>query len=745
MRVGSPSRLAKALAFGAITALVGVLAGMSPPALEFDEQFGLGNLFSWRGARDAPAGVVIVSLDKVSAERLQLPREIDAWPRALHARLVENLTRFGAAVIAYDVVFDKPRNAQDDAAFASAIRRAGNVVLFEYLESESQTLHADGKRWARLVNERLVPPIPQFADAAAATAPFPLPKVPVRVNQFWVFKTGAGDRPSLATAAFQLYALQNYPQLLQLIKKISPDHATRLPGNVEEVRKMRDLHHLVGILREVIAQHGHAYQLALGELNDGPARRLLESIGMLYRDAAPSRYLNFYGPPRNITTVSFADVVLARNAKELPVDIRGAAVFVGLAEPNQPFQRDTFHTVFSQTDGRDLSGVEIAATGFANLRDGTFVRPMTRGAHIALIAAWGVLIGFVAIWWRAVPALFILAALATLYVALAYARFSTGGHWHPLAVPLLLQLPLVILAGLLWHYAQTNHERRRIREAFGMYVPHEVVDRLSRNFSQVQSEQQTVYGVCLASDAEQYTALAEALDPAELRQLMNRYYAVLFEPVRAGGGFVSDVVGDAMLAIWAGGNDPHEMRKKACEAALAIGEATQRFNDEIAPFKLRTRIGLSAGTLSLGSIGAIDHFEYRAVGDIVNVASRLEALNKRLGTRILLTEEEFSDNSEFVVRRLGQFRLPGKQAPLDICELIGRAESVDDAEIRYCAEFSVALARFQARNWAAAREAFARLVAMRPGDLVARLYDETCERYMTVAPMNTDALQLKLE
>lgn len=743
MSIGLSSRLVKALVFGGCTAAAGVLISLTPAALEFDEQFGLGSLFSWRGARQAPAGVVIVSLDKSSAERLGLPRETDTWPRALHAELIEKLSAFGASVIAYDVVFDRPRSVKDDDRLAAAIRHAGNVILSEYLESNTQALRLEGKSWAMLVNERLVQPLPAFAEAAAATAPFPLPKVPVRVNQFWVFKSGAGDRPTLATAAFQLYALREYPQLFQLIEKISPQHATLLPRDTRQIRETRGLQSVIGILRECLSQHAMAYHQALGKLADGESRRMLASIGHLYQDPTPSRYLNFYGPAHRITTLSFADVLNARSARDLSVDLRGAAVFVGLAEHGETFQRDTFHTVFSQRDGLDLSGVEIAATGFANLRDATYLRPTTRGANIGLIAAWGMLIGFVAIWWRAVPALFLLAALSSLYISLAYARFVAGGHWHPLVVPLLFQLPLVVIAGLLWHYSETNRERRRIREAFGKYVPPEVVDRLSRDFAQVESEQQTVYGVCLASDAEQYTALAEVLDPAELRQLMNRYYAVLFEPVRSRGGFVSDVVGDSMLAIWAGGRDADDMRRQACEAALAIHAATQRFSEEIAPLKLATRAGISAGRLTLGSIGAIDHFEYRAVGDIVNVAARLENLNKRLGTRLLLTYDEFRENSEFLLRPLGAFRLAGKQAPLNVCELVGRLGQVDDAEISYCAEFEAALARFHARDWTAAHAAFSDLLNVRPKDLVARIYADTCERFMTTAPLGPDAFVLE--
>ena len=114
------------------------------------------------------------------------------------------------------------------------------------------------------------------------------------------------------------------------------------------------------------------------------------------------------------------------------------------------------------------------------------------------------------------------------------------------------------------------------------------------------------------------------MEPAELGALMNRYYGVLFEPVKRHGGLVQDVVGDSMLAIWATTEPDASLRSRACLAALDIASAVDRFNATSGRFALPTRIGLHSGRLLLGSVGAIDHYEYRAVGDIVNTATRLE-------------------------------------------------------------------------------------------------------------------------
>lgn len=717
--------------------LVGLVLSATPFGLELEENFGLAGLFNLRGERAPPPQVAIVSLDKTSAERFGLPHEPDKWPRTLHARLVDNLTRFGAKVIVFDVIFDESRQPAHDASFAAAMQRAGNVVLFEYLKKETiPLLSRAGQVRGDMVTERLIPPLSVLANSAAATAPFPLPKIPVRVNQFWLFKSGAGDRATLSVVAFHLYALSAYDDLVSLLRRAYPSEAASLPSNSAEVVRGKNVHGLIQNLKTLLNRQPDILTNLLREVGDplDSKSRLLHSLGKLYQDGVSSRYLNFYGPPRRIKTVSYHSVLEARSADEMPVDVRGAAVFVGVAESAQPDQRDYFYTAFSQSDGLDISGVEIAATAFANLLDDSSVRPLNPGAQLALVGVWGLLIGFVCLWWRVLPGIVLLGALCALYIALAYSRFESGAHWHPLVVPLLVQAPLALFGALLWHYLDTNRERQHIRQAFGFYIPEKVVDSLAKNLTDVRADKQMVYGVCLASDAEKYTSLAETLEPQQLSALMNRYYAAVFGPVRDHGGFVSDVIGDSMLAIWAGTGHERDLRAQACQAALDIVKAVDTFNATAGEQKLHTRLGLHAGPIMLGNVGAIDHYEYRAVGDIVNTASRLEALNKILGTRILVATESLEELSGFLIRDLGSFLLPGKSKPVAVTELICLLEEADQPTKQRCIEFAAALENYSARHWETACEAFMRCSKKNPADGPARFYVETCKNFMTAAP-----------
>jgi len=205
------SNLCNALLVGLLTGVLGL--SLVPIASQFEEDIGLDFLFTLRGDREVPSDVIIVTMDRVSARNLNLPSDPRKWPRSLHARLVETLAKQGAAVIAFDVLFDEASILDHDSLFADAIKNARNVVLCERVEKESISLtDKEGVHTGHLHTVKLVPPIPLLAQSAVAIAPFVLPKVPVKVSQYWRFKRGAGDKPTLPVVVFQIFALGGWPK-----------------------------------------------------------------------------------------------------------------------------------------------------------------------------------------------------------------------------------------------------------------------------------------------------------------------------------------------------------------------------------------------------------------------------------------------------------------------------------------------------------------------------------------------------
>ena len=726
--------LGRPLGIGALTAVAGLLFMALPLGVALEESAGLNLLFRLRGSRPSPPEVLIVAIDRPVAEALGLPMNPNRWPRIQHADLVDALHRGGAAVIVFDVVFEDPGASSDDRTLAEAIRRAGTVVLAQQLVRETVPVSGDDPR-ARTDPfhvERLASPVPSLAEAAAGLAPFPLPKVPVQVSRYWTFKAGAGNAPSLPVVAFHVYAREAHGSLVELLKAAGahpPEEApsgSAMPSPSGTERVVRAVREAVEQDPEARARLDDAIARTSSPTADARVQRLLERLVRLY--AGPdSPYLDFYGPPRTIATVPYDRALARLAARDGGLDVRGKAVFIGLSSYTGAEQRDGVNTIFSEPNGLDLSGVEVAATAFANIVEGRAVEPVSAGAELVLAIGWGLALGFLA--WR-LPLLAsatLLPLAGVLYLMIARNRFTATGLWMPLVGPLVIQIGVAVAAAALWKHRDTRREREHLSTALAHYLPPKIAEELAREIGDVRATDQLVYGTCLSTDAHQYTALSETMEPAELGALMNRYYAVLFEPVKRHGGLVQDVVGDSMLAVWATTEPDLSLRHRACLAALDIVSAVDGFNAASGRLALPTRIGLHSGQMLLGTVGAIDHYEYRAVGDIVNTATRLEGLNKHLGTRLLVSAEVLHGLEGLTSRELGSFLLAGKSRPVVVHELVARAAEATVSDRERCAMFAGALDAFRRGAWSDAMRLWEESLRSRGGeDGPSRFYLRWC-------------------
>ena len=214
--------------------------------------------------------------------------------------------------------------------------------------------------------ERQRPPIPALAAAARATAPFPLPKVPVRTDQFWTFKPQAGDQPTFPAVTLQVYSdsLRRHAVKTAAVETASAENAD--PATPRVVPSSAGHRGAPPPLVDRMRARRDAYGTRPDERV--PLGGGVDALRALYA-GAPVRYLNFYGPAGHLTHLSY-DQALRASA----VQVRDKAVFVGLAEFDPTLQRDTYPTVYSNPRGIDLSGVEIGATAFANLLEGSDLR-----------------------------------------------------------------------------------------------------------------------------------------------------------------------------------------------------------------------------------------------------------------------------------------------------------------------------------------------------------------------------------
>jgi adenylate cyclase len=185
------SRISRGALLGVAVGIAGIVASNTPLGLNLEENQGLEVLFLLRGHRTPPPDVVVVSIDKESADQLAQDDDVTNWPRTLHADLTEKLAGSGAAVIAFDVFFEEFGDMEGDIAFAEAMRKAKNVVLCERIQSEKVVVkNAGGAPGGQIEIARRFPPIFLFANSSVASSPYPLPKIPVKVSRDWMFRAG---------------------------------------------------------------------------------------------------------------------------------------------------------------------------------------------------------------------------------------------------------------------------------------------------------------------------------------------------------------------------------------------------------------------------------------------------------------------------------------------------------------------------------------------------------------------------
>ena len=730
-------RMRKILPLSAGVGLLGVSLLFVPWINRLEETGGLSLLFMLRGAQQPAAPVVIVSIDRASGAAMGFDDQTETWPRSVHARLVTNLAEAGVAVTAFDVSFAEARDGEMDALFAEAIADAGNVILLDRSEKDflipTNPALPDG---AELVQQSRNTPIELLKSAALGSAPFALPVVPIQLSRYWLFSPSFPDLPTLPVTAFQAFALPVYDELIALLCPLAePGLVSNLPATRSDVLERGRLEEVVRDIRRLfLAEPGLGTALSeqlRTQAGDYDARSLLllRRLVEMY-SSGDSAYLNFYGPPRTLTTIPFGELASERFDRSQFPQLDGAVAFVGISEPRQPNQQDVFYSVFSEASGLNLSGVEIAGTAFSNLLEDKPVRQLPYWIHALTLFLFGVVVTAAAFLVTPLVSVGLSGLLGIAYLGLAQMQFSMHALWLPLIVPLVFQLPLAMLGVTVWKHRRVRLERDRSRAALSHYVPSMVLNRLFQETTDAAAGHRLLSGTCLVTDATGYTKLSETLSPLELTEFMNRYYGVLVGIVEKRGGMVADLAGDSMVAVWPESDRYTASAAQACGAALDILTDLAVFNAKASRHFLPTRVGLHQGEIVFGTVGAGTHYEYRAVGDTVNTASRIQGLNKQLRTDVLVSEATLAKGESLLTRKLGSFHLAGKDAPLAVHELMGFMRGkVDRKTSELIERFEQALRLFSGRNWNAAMRAFENILERYPNDGPSLFYARVCIRY----------------
>jgi adenylate cyclase len=373
--------------------------------------------------------------------------------------------------------------------------------------------------------------------------------------------------------------------------------------------------------------------------------------------------INFMGPARSFLTVpSSAVAALADGGAGLAADnpFRGRVALVGATFRDS---REFFETPYGR-----LPGVEMHANIIHMLLTRTFVRPsgwvITLAIQLALAFAAGILMVSVR---PTVAAGVILIVAPLVGVAVSYLAFQRGSYWIDFSLPFVATQ--VLAAGLDWL------ERRRVRQAFGRYLSPQVAAAVLADAPSLTGQRREVS--VLFSDLRGFTTLSETMAPEEVAQRLDEYFDVMTRIIFQHGGMVNDFIGDAVMAVFGAPLPDRDHALHAVQTALAMDEGLQGLNARWADAglpPLRMGIGVHSGEVFAGNVGGRSRTKYTIVGDAVNVGSRVEGLNKELGTTILITEATFSIlEGRVKVRDCGPMPVKGRNEPVRVFELQGVA------------------------------------------------------------------------
>ncbi|MGD0816379.1 MAG: adenylate/guanylate cyclase domain-containing protein [Verrucomicrobiota bacterium] len=450
-----------------------------------------------------------------------------------------------------------------------------------------------------------------------------------------------------------------------------------------------------------------------------------------------TRWFNYYGPDK---VLPFLSLYQALEVDPVVPDgfFSNKVVFVGQRVFTRDFsdRKDEYPAPFPNlaNENKFVPGVEVQATAFLNLLRGDWLNRLSDRTEQVIIIFMGILFGAGLALSRPLAAtLWAIAGIGLIALA-DYFAFAKFHYWFPWLIVAVIQIPLTLVWSIAFNSVQLYVEKKLVEQSLSLYLSPKLVRKFANNPKLLKPGAEKQLLTILFSDIASFTNISEGMDSDDLARSMNDYFQIaVHNCIHATDGTVVKYIGDAIFAFWNAPELQSDHSFRACEAAL-------RFRDQPPQFmngkELVTRIGLHTGVANVGNFGSMTRVDYTALGENINLASRMEGLNKYTGTRVLLTSDtQEVAGPKIITRYLGLFRLKGFEKAVGVHELTGRLEQ--EAESRDLRErFARALAALAARDFAAAEAAFQRVLELSPKDGPSLFYLRQIEelRHETLPP-----------
>jgi len=674
--------------------------------------------------------VVILDIDERSLD----PRALGRWPwsRDKQTTLLQKLfDQYGVLIVAYDVVFSEP----DESSGLPALERLGKTRLKDVgaFQSALAQLRPEldyDTKFANFISGRPVILGYYFNSDKNAVESGALPEPVLPAETF------SGRRITILD--WRGYT-GNLPEFQSSVSaghfnpRVDEDGVSRrvpmlaeYKGKYYEAFSLAIVRMYLGI-QEAARNKTTTVKLPDVTINAIPDRFVTRGYtGVEWLEVGPLRIpvdeeiaslVPYRGPRNSFPYISFSDIW---SDKVAPEKLRGKIALIGATAPG-------LFDLRSAPVDNVYPGVEIHANLIAGMLDGKLKQkpPYMLGAEVILLVIGGIaltfLIPLLAPLWASAAALAGMGLMTLLDVAL----WSYSGLVLPLAASVLMTATLYTV-NMAYGYFVEARSKRQFTELFGQYVPPELVDKMAEDPEQYTMEPRNAELTILFSDVRGFTGISEALSPEHLREYINEYLTDMSNIIRGKyRGTLDKYIGDAIMAFW---NAPVEDETHPRNGILAAMEMlrqcdtlNQKFSARGWP-TLKIGIGVNSGSVRVGDMGSKQRKAYTAMGDAVNVASRLEGRTKHYGVGILVGEASRKLVQDVVFKEIDKIKVKGKEEAITIYEPIGMETHVEKKVLDELKLWQQTLRQYRSRQWDQVEVGLLNLQRVNPDCALYRLY-----------------------
>ncbi|MBI3754921.1 MAG: adenylate/guanylate cyclase domain-containing protein [Deltaproteobacteria bacterium] len=666
--------------------------------------------------------VVIAVIDEKSLDELgRWP-----WPRTVIAKLIDELTAYGVKVIAFDIVFSEPSENSEmnallslkekykgdmpsgfvdyvnkvkteidpDIQLGKAIKKSARVVLGYFFHFDKEAVSKDGRELS--LNYQDVEVLKQGGEAALLNSSAIETNIDIIAN---------------GAKGFGYY-------------NIVPDNDGSVRWNPLAI-KYKDKYYAPLSVQALKAYLGDP-PLSIKLTDYGVANIKLGETSIPV-DESGRFLINYYGGQKIFPHYSIADIMKRSIEKE---NLEDKIVLIGSTAIGIYDMRVTpFEGIYP--------GVEIHATVIDNILNKRFlVRPQWFGLmDILVILGIGVFLGII------IPRLNVTAGLSAVvaflggYIYLSLYLFNNKGLLLNITYPV-LAVVITYLCLALYRYAMEAKEKKKIKNTFQYYVAAPVMEELMKHPEKLKLGGEEKELTVLFSDIRRFTTISEGLRPDALIAILNEYLTAMSDVVFKYQGYLDKYIGDAIMAVYGAPLMQEDHAKKACLTAIEmmarLNIMRQEWKDKGRPF-LDIGIGINTGNMVVGNVGSEQKYDYTVIGDNVNLASRLEGLNKLYGTNIIISETVRKEiERELLWRELDIVQVKGKTEAKTIYELMGRKNVLQMEEVAEV--FHKGIKYYRERRWEDAIKSFNAVMNLKPEDAPSRLYIQRSREFITTPP-----------